>query len=248
MVFGVPVANSRPAPTNESGCSACKSDRQEELYSINNCRIIRCRDCGLGRAQPSRFDPSSYYTGDYFDGGRQDGYLDYESSADILGREFRGVVDELVAKIPERARLLEVGCAYGYFLKEASRAFDVVGIEIAQAAVDGCHQAGLENVLCGAIDLVNLEELGNFDAVVMLDVIEHLENPRRDLERLAGVLKPGGVVLLSTGDFSSLLARLMRSKWRLMTPPQHLWFFTPKAIEGLALQCGLKVEEVRYPW
>ena len=54
--------------------------------------------------------------------------------------------------------------------------------------------------------------------------------------------------MLTTGDFGSPVARLMGPAWRLMTPPQHLWFFTKAGIAKLARRSGLRVERIDHPW
>jgi hypothetical protein len=56
------------------------------------------------------------------------------------------------------------------------------------------------------------------------------------------------VIVITTGDFASLYARLAGRKWRLMTPPQHLWFFSPESIRRLSHLLGLKLEACDHPW
>src|SRR6476646_1652108 len=112
-------------------CPACRqATAQHFLYSKNGCDILQCAECGLGRAQASDFDPGAYYTGDYFSGGHADGYADYRGAESVLRREFARTVD-FIRKQRPGGRLLDVGCAYGFFLLEAQRHFAVVGIEIA---------------------------------------------------------------------------------------------------------------------
>ena len=93
-----------------------------------------------------------------------------------------------------------------------------------------------------------MRRLGSFDVIVMLDVIEHLPDPRGMLRLLARHLAPGGIVVITTGDFGSLVARLSGRYWRLMTPPQHLWFFTQPSLRAMAAGLGLAVEHVDHPW
>jgi len=81
----------------------------------------------------------------------------------------------------------------------------------------------------------------------MLDVIEHLERPDDVLGDLHARLRPGGLLMLTTGDFGSLAARTMGRKWRLMTPPQHLWFFTVESIKALLARKGYRVVRVTHP-
>src|SRR4029078_1499335 len=111
-------------------------------------------------------------------------------------------------------KLLDVGCAYGFFLPEARRNFDVSRIEPAPAAAAHCRQQGL-NVLTGVADEASLDNLGKMDVIVLLDVIEHLPEPYETLALCARHLNPDGVILLTTGDFGSPLARWMGASWRL---------------------------------
>ncbi len=118
-----------------------------------------------------------------------------------------------------------MGCAYGFFLQEAKPFFEVAGIELAEDAAAHARQSGL-NVLTGVADEASLARLGAMDVIVLLDVIEHLPSPRDTLALCARHLNPGGIIVITTGDFGSLSARLAGARWRLMTPPQHLWFFS----------------------
>ena len=95
-------------------------------------------------------------------------------------------------------------------------------------------------VLSGVADESTLGQLGIMDVIVLLDVIEHLPSPRDTLALCARHLAPGGIIVITTGDFGSLSARLAGARWRLMTPPQHLWFFTRESIERMAGSLGLR--------
>jgi SAM-dependent methyltransferase len=228
-------------------CPACGSTtRHLYLFSKHGCDILQCVECGIGRTEAAGFDPSSYYTQDYFSGGHLDGYADYRGAEFVLRREFARVV-AFVRRHCRGGKLLEIGCAYGFFLQEAKAHFDVSGIELAQEAAAHCRRCGL-NVLDGVADEDNLRQIGPIDAVVLLDVIEHLADPRKTVELCARQLKPGGVLVLTTGDFGSLLARLSGATWRLMTPPQHLWFFTRDSMQRLSTGAGLEFVYCDHPW
>jgi SAM-dependent methyltransferase len=228
-------------------CPACGTQTAHRfLYTKNRCDILQCAACGLGRAQAAAFDPAAYYTQGYFSGGHADGYADYLGAEPVLRREFARTV-EFIRRFRPSGRLLEVGCAYGFFLQEAKRYFDVAGIELSADAADHCRRHGL-SVDTGVADEATLARRGPFDAIVLLDVIEHLAEPQATLALLARHLNPGGIVVLTTGDFASAAARALKSAWRLMTPPQHLWFFTPPSMQGLARRCGLEVASIDHPW
>jgi SAM-dependent methyltransferase len=228
-------------------CPACGgATPQRFLYAKNGCDIFRCADCGLGRSEATNFDPATYYTGGYFSGQHADGYADYLGAEPVLRREFARMV-AFLRRYRDGGRLLDVGCAYGFFLQEAQPYFDVAGIELAEDAAAFCRRAGL-NVRTGIADEATLSRLGPMDVIVLLDVIEHLPDPRATFCRCADHLQPGGIMVLTTGDFASLYARLAGAHWRLMTPPQHLWFFTPDSIRRLAGAAGLTLESLDHPW
>jgi len=228
-------------------CPACgRATVHRFLYEKNGCDILRCQQCGLGRAETTGFDPQSYYTTDYFSGRRSDGYADYMGTEQILRREFARCV-QFIRKYRPSGRLLEVGCAYGFFLKEAKRFFDVTGIELAENAAEHCRRSGLK-VFTGPADDEMLGRIGAFDTIVMLDVMEHLPSPRDTIVHLERHLNPGGIILITTGDFGSLHARVAGAHWRLMTPPQHLWFFSQASVRTVAASVGLEVEHADHPW
>lgn len=212
---------------------------------MNGCAIWQCSSCGLGRAETKDFDPSSYYTADYFSGGHSDGYSDYRGAEPVLRQEFARSV-RFLRHYRDGGRLLDLGCAYGFFLKEAQRHFEVSGIELAEQAAAECRSAGL-HVLSGLADEANMAQIGEVDVITMFDVIEHLPQPTETLALCYRYLKPGGVIVITTGDFASLAARWTGTKWRLMTPPQHLWFFTVQSLQQMATLHGLKMEHSDHP-
>jgi SAM-dependent methyltransferase len=228
-------------------CPACAQvTEQRFLYSLNGCNILRCTTCGLGQAEAPAFDPASYYTGKYFSGAQSDGYADYLTAEPVLRREFAKTV-VFIRQWCNGGRLVEIGCAYGFFLHEAKKYFDVSGIELAADAAIYCQRSGL-SVLPGVANETTLDRDRKVDVIVMLDVIEHLPDPRGTLVLLSRHLGPGGIIVITTGDFGSVAARLCGRYWRLMTPPQHLWFFGRESISRLAGSLGLRVERIDHPW
>jgi SAM-dependent methyltransferase len=228
-------------------CLACASEtHQLALWTINGCQILRCGECGLGSATVSSFDPSSYYTKAYFDGSHPDGYADYIECEPVIREEFRGLVNSLRHAKP-KGKLFEIGSAYGFFLMEAEPYYDVHGVEIAEEAAGFARSRGLD-VQSSAVSRQAFDQVGRLDVVVMLDVIEHLEDPASVLQLCADYLRPGGVVMITTGDFGSLFAKFSGKHWRLMTPPQHLWYFTKLSISKMAARYGLEMENFVHPW
>lgn len=228
------------------GCPACgRAIPHTYRFTVNGCAIWQCSACGLGRAETKGFDPNAYYTTGYFSGQCSDGYADYRGAEPILRREFAKSV-AFIRRFHPCGRLLDIGCAYGFFLKEARRYFDVSGIELAEDAAESCRRAALP-VLSGVADEANMARVGEVDVITLFDVIEHLPQPRDTLMLCCRHLKPGGLLVITTGDFNSLAARLMGARWRLMTPPQHLWFFTRESLCRMADSLRLSIAHFDHP-
>jgi SAM-dependent methyltransferase len=103
-------------------------------------------------------------------------------------------------------------------------------------------------VLQGTADAANLQRIGKVDVIVLFDVLEHLPQPREILALCRDHLNGGGIIVITTGDFGSPAARLTGARWRLMTPPQHLWFFTRPSMRRLSASLGLALEHLDHPW
>lgn len=228
-------------------CPACGAETTHRfLWRKNACDIWVCESCRLGAADARGFDPQSYYTEGYFEGAVADGYADYRNSEPILRAEFQHAV-RLLRRFVPRGSLLEIGAAYGFFLMEARAHYAVRGVEISEGAAAYARGRGLD-VRTGRAGPDTFAPGELVDAIVMLDVIEHLDNPDEVIQLCAAHLAPGGVLMLTTGDFQSLIARVTRSGWRLMTPPQHLWYFGSDSITKLAARAGLGVAAIDHPW
>jgi SAM-dependent methyltransferase len=140
-----------------------------------------------------------------------------------------------------------VGCATGGFLCRAREAgFAVRGAEISAAAAAAARQRHDLAVDTGDVRSLPLPA-ASFAVLTLWDVIEHVPRPRELMRRAAELLRPGGLLFLSTGDVGSPWARACGRFWPLMTPPQHLTFHTRASIGVLVAQAGLELVEVTHP-
>jgi len=142
--------------------------------------------------------------------------------------------------------LLDVGCAAGFFLDEArKRGWNVAGVELSpDMAGHARARLGLE-VHVGSFGNVELAPR-SFDTVTMWDYVEHSVDPAGDLRRAATLLVPGGLLALSTGDVASVAARLAGSRWHLLTPRHHNFFFTRASLERAVRDAGFDVVRSGY--
>jgi SAM-dependent methyltransferase len=240
---------SSPQELKTQHCPLCEVETAYlEVYRKWGYPILRCKECGLGATDTGgRFDAESYYNEGYFHGAYVDGYSNYTSSEAVLRAEFRKLLRRCRKLGPRHGRLLEIGCAYGYLLEEAVEWYSCTGLELCPEAVASCRRRGLD-VAEGQLTQEFVEGAGSFDVIAMLDVIEHLPEPAETLARAAAATRPGGLLVITTGDWNSLLSRVLGSRWRLMTPPQHLYFFSRRTLIRLVEKAGFTVVEAVHPW
>lgn len=128
---------------------------------------------------------------------------------------------QALACIPVKGRLIDVGCGDGTVLEWANKlGWSAVGIEIDPLAVASGRGKGLD-ILEGTYEkLTGIQE--QFDCVMCLHVIEHVHNPVDLLEKLISVLKPNGILVISTPNASSRVRAIYQESWRGLEAPRHL--------------------------
>jgi 2-polyprenyl-3-methyl-5-hydroxy-6-metoxy-1,4-benzoquinol methylase len=140
-------------------------------------------------------------------------------------------------------RLLDVGCAAGFFVDEANRAgWQARGVDVSRPMVDWATVHLGVDVCHGT--LFDAPADHEESCITMWDYLEHAIEPRADLAEALARLRPGGILALSTGNVGSLLARLSLSRWHLMTPRHHNFFFTPRTIALLLASVGFEIVAV----
>lgn len=224
-------------------CIVCDSEHADALYT----GIVRCADCGYIYADVdmTQEEFEALYHSDYFHGEE---YSDYLSDRDVLQKNFSKRLEVLKKYIdPSRHQsLLEIGCAYGFFLQLAEKEFsDVVGVDVTPAAVDYARNKLALNTY--KTDLLEWDfEQKKFDVVCLWDTIEHLRAPDKYLEKIAENTEPGTLLNITTGDIDSRVARWRKNKWRLIHPPTHAHYFSVDSLTRLLERYGFEVVHVEH--
>jgi hypothetical protein len=213
--------------------------------------LVSCGTCGLlmRRRLPTRAELEEIYAPEYFTYRADrpvDGYADYLGDAEWHRATARRRLVLLDRFAPSRGKLLDVGAAAGFFVHEAIRAgWDAEGIDVAAHVVEwGRRELGVP-LRVGA--LADVDGAGTHAAVTMWDYVEHSLDPAGELARANELLQPGGLVALSTGDLDSLAARLSRSRWHLLTPRHHNFFFSARTLTLLLERSGFEVAWTGHP-
>jgi 2-polyprenyl-3-methyl-5-hydroxy-6-metoxy-1,4-benzoquinol methylase len=191
-------------------------------------------------------DDEEFYSKDFFVGKDKitPSYTDYSQDREILKPEFRKRIIQ-IKKYVNSGRLLDVGCALGFFLDEAKKDFDTYGVEISKFAAEyASEKLGLQVSNKKFLDVEFEDEF--FDCITMWDVIEHLPDPILNLKKAYKLLKSEGLLVLSTGNIDSFMSKLMGKHWHLLLPPQHIYYFSQDTIKKLLKKTGFKVIAIKY--
>jgi SAM-dependent methyltransferase len=136
--------------------------------------------------------------------------------------------------------LLDIGCGSGTFLHVArSYGFIPHGMDGSARAVEVAGKQYGYPVRQGEIGS-NAWHDYRFDFVTMFHVLEHLPDPRLGLQHAAGLLKPGGTLIVQVPNISSFQARLFGTRWYGLDVPRHVINFSPKALRLLLEEMGFE--------
>lgn len=229
-------------------CRACGRTDARQRDVVRGYQIAQCPGCRLAWTHDTRLDAAAFYDKEYFEGAdAPKGYNDYFAMASAMTRTNRKRLNHIRTLAPNARTLLDAGCGPGFFLRDANASgFDARGIEVSQFAGDFGREELKQHILTGPIDADTLGQLdAPQDVITLWDTIEHLPNPDDAVKRLADNLRPGGLLCITTGDVTSMAARLTGSRWHLYNLPEHLWFFSRESLRLMMQTAGLDVIETR---
>lgn len=203
---------------DELGSSRPTLDYSFSRETRKTFRIVECGNCTHQFVDPMPELESSYSNvvdSVYLDSGRQ-----RVATARYLIKRL------MKFGATSNGYLLDVGCNTGFFLDEAAKYFRCEGIELSGWAADIAR----ERHKVHSLKLAEFQPAQKFDVVTLLGVIEHFEDPLSELERIAQLLSPNGLLVIFTGTRDSLLPRLLKKSW-WWYQGMHLQYFTKTSLE-----------------
>jgi SAM-dependent methyltransferase len=216
-------------------CALCGADPVPQLFSKDGIPYFRCERCGFVFARPEAnanlanaledYEPAYLR---YLEGSRED----ERNLASLVAwaERFRSVAGQ---------RVLDVGSGSGKLVRFlGERGAIARGIEPAVPIFER-FLAGDENFACITLEELAATESGRFGMVFACDVLEHVPRPDDFLETLAALLEPDGVLIVSTPDVDSLVARLAGRHWHHYNR-YHLSYLSRQSLRALAEPRGLE--------
>lgn len=212
--------------------------RQQEFF------FERCEACGFSFVANPWVDYAEIYNEAYYRGQGADPLVDYlfeleHPERTIRIHEWRGILEVVrhLTKVSAQTKWLDFGCGNGGLVRHVKKEVgcDVVGFEEGWAA----EQARTKGIpVMRETDLASHD--GTCDIVTAIEVIEHVEDPIAVLKRIRKLLKPGGVLFLTTGNAKPQRGKIL--EWGYTTPEIHMSFFEPETLAMAMEKAGFAPE------
>ncbi len=223
----------------------CRSPLTPTTLLLPEGALQRCEECGQ---LLSRIGEAAYW-----ESMRQFDQHEFNQPAPReLARRFKvarrrlATISALLGKSPAALRVLDVGCSRGNFLAAGAKlGFHMEGVEPAATVAAAARAQGLQ-VHNGLLADIRLPP-ASFDAITLFEVIEHLKEPLPLLRECHRVLRPGGLLVLSTGNTASWTVAAMRERWdyfHIAKDGGHISFYNPHSIAMLAARADFAAERI----
>lgn len=211
-----------------SHCGICGGTKLEPQASFPLVHLVRCRKCDFhfSERRPSAEELNKLYSS----------YLRVDAISPITIKRYHEILDGLEV-FRQTNNLIDVGCGNGYFLQTAKkRGWNVFGVEATKEAVTKCEEKGIQMHL-GELETGSFPGV-TFDVVASFEVLEHMSDPKSEVEKFFSILRAGGAVYATTPNFNSLSRHLLKSRWNVVTYPEHLSYFSRRSIKRLFASFG----------
>lgn len=231
LCYGNLSIKQRQSWMNLSQCCDCKSYHLQPFFSISTSSEDGRR---LWDAPQENYD-MDYFIGEYEKSyGRS--YRDDEVVIKGFARNRMEMIEHLIKEKKNRKqnRLLDVGCAYGFFLDIAKELnYDTYGVDISKHAG---KQINSHHFIRGDfLEKSTLQSWLNegilFDVITLWYVIEHFPNIASVIKRVSSIQAPGGILGLSTPNARGLTSRIQQEKFLTSSPTDHYYIFSIKGLK-----------------
>ena len=240
----------------ELPCLLCGSTQHRVVKEFGNGVVVgRCIQCGFLYTPRPHPAPSELLA-----------HTDFEALKVLYDPIVQGRVShfrrrnfleylKLIERHSPGKRLLDVGCAHGFFLSLArERGYDVTGIEASPPMTRFAREVLRIPIIEGCLHEIPLGDQP-WDVITFTDSLEYLTNPTRDLKRLFQMLRPGGLVFLKVPNGNYFYLRHMLERTLPLRdgggtafgPSERVAHYTRPSIQELAKLLGLVVLDTGFP-
>ncbi|MDR4503622.1 MAG: class I SAM-dependent methyltransferase [Candidatus Scalindua sp.] len=223
-------------------CYVCNSGKIFFFKKVHGFSVYKCKTCKLiwvgdaiNEKKLKSFYSSNYYTNFYV---KRTGFKNYVGNEKNYRKNSRNNID-IISKVKkiDFLRVLDIGCACGFYIDEIKKLkkCDVYGVEFSEWAIQyATENLGLKNIFFQEKHDQFHFENNYFDIVFLLGTIEHVINPREMLVEINRILKPEGLLMITTLDTKSSIP------FYLIKPPEHFYYFNHHNLPVLLKRMGFK--------
>lgn len=209
-------------------------------------RVIECQLCDFKHLDPIPSDKelSDFYSKQYYNSHKAD-YISKDVNEDNYWRiDYNNRLSHF-QKYTRGRDLIDVGCGSGVFMKYAQEnGWNTVGIEPSESAAQFASEQGLQVQNCSLVEFVRTNK-ALFDVVHLKNVLEHLADPKQQIEICHRLLKPGGILYVEVPNDYDLIQKIgvwllnERNSW--VSVPDHINYFSFKSLSRLLQKTGFKI-------
>ena len=247
VYFDPAMQEMRPEYAEYTACPLCGSTESTLRFEKDWFKYNECADCALVYMNP-RLNHRA--TQQFYNSNVNEIYNEtkFHDTTLTKGDDDRNLANlDLLAKHGARSgKLLEIGCAKGFFLVKAKeRGFQPYGIELNQGLYE-LARAAIGDTVYG-IDLFDARlPAEKFDVLYMRDLIEHIPNPKPFFDELNRVGKTGAKIVLETHNVNALIHKMVGKKHTVIFGFEHPVHWSPASITAALKASGFVVDEIAY--
>jgi SAM-dependent methyltransferase len=254
----VDLAPAAEAPVEGQTALCCKICDNSDLEFVgakvgrikpDRFEFFRCRECGYAFVANPWREYEQIYSQDYYEGRGADPLVDYVYELEhpdqtVRIYEWRGIIDVVRRCVPltSQTRWLDFGCGNGGLVRHLRQ---TLGCSIFGYEHGWIRDVAAERGIPFLSDEAFQQAAGTFDVVTAIEVIEHVPDPVAELKRIRSLLRPGGLLFLTTGNAEPHRQRLL--DWPYTVPEIHVSFFEPGALAEALKRAGFRPEFRQMP-
>ena len=238
-------------------CPVCNSASIKPALTVKDHSVSKetfsiweCSNCSLRFTQdvPDESSIGRYYQSeDYISHSNTSQGLVNQIYKKVRNHTLNQKADLIISHTTKKGNILDMGAGIGAFLNTMkNRGWKISGIEPDEGARQQAKQ--LFDIELLPVEIFGQLQPASFDAITLWHVLEHVHQLHDYIKRLKELLKPGGKIFIAVPNYESTDSSIYNSYWAAYDVPRHLYHFTPKSIQVLVEQHGLKLTGKKPMW
>jgi SAM-dependent methyltransferase len=149
-------------------------------------------------------------------------------------------IETIALSLSKGKNVLDIGCGNGAMLNSWDDCWNKFGVEYSLPASRSAVNQGVK-IIGRTVSDVSTKYKSYFDVVTLIDVVEHIPNPKNFLEDLFAISRMQGIIIILTGTTDYWFWRFIKSGYWYESFPEHLVFFSIRTFQFLANQYSGKI-------